>query len=161
MSKGLYFDVPGSKPCPSLFFRWSCNHFQGNKEVDLWSNHANPGPSFVWWVCKPVLPRLRNAPLGKDVQRQMHQVHEPTDCVSHFKGHQDLPAQFVWLSLDLARNSPYIDWSESEGAVGPSIQPFIFPVLNDTCTARPENEAKTKARQRPDKSRPEENRQRE
>ena len=41
--------------------------------------------------------------------------------------------------------------SESEEAVGPSFPkgPVIFPVLNDTCTAGPENEAKTKTRQRP------------
>lgn len=121
--------------------------------MDVCSNHASPGSSFVWWVCKPVLPRHRNAPLGKDVQRQMHQVHKPTDRVSHFKGHQGSACPVRLAVTGFGMEFTLHRWVRVRGSCWTLIPsrkgPVIFPVLHDTCIAGPENEAKTKARQRP------------
>ena len=105
--------------CPSLstdkvfFFRWSCNHFQGNKVVDVWSNHAYPRLS--GGSVNSFCPGLRKC---TPRQRQMaHRVHEPAfDASVISKATKDQSAQFVWLSLDWARNSPYIDKARVRGS---------------------------------------------
>ena len=97
----------------SFFFRWSCNHFQGNKVVDVWSNHAYPRLS--GGSVNSFCPGLRKC---TPRQRQMaHRVHEPAfDASVISKATKDQSAQFVWLSLDWARNSPYIDKARVRGS---------------------------------------------
>lgn len=71
----------------------------------------------------PFFPGTEMHPLAKmSKDKCIKYINQQTASVIS-KVTKDPPAQFVWLSLDLAWNSPYIDGSESEGAVGPSFHP--------------------------------------
>ena len=106
----------------------------------------------LWWVCKPrSFPASENAPLGK-------KVHVNQQAAS-FQRPPKMSAQVVLLSLDWARNAPYLDKVKVRGELLNlhfHRRPVIVPVFQGT--AGPEERKKQRQRQA---THPEENRQRE
>ena len=69
-----------------------------------WVCSSPASEMLVRWVCKPrSSPASENAPLGKRCNKYVNQQ------AASFQRPPKMSAQFVLLSLDWARNAPYLD----------------------------------------------------